>query len=96
MSMKKKMNLVELISAKMNRNQFTDSHRQLIDETRTMMQESGIETRGSIFYPLETRTISASTIGYGAECISTQTTDILSPLRNKLTLAKAGATILTN
>jgi len=58
---------------------------------------SGIQTRGQIYIPVEARAALSATgaSGTGSDLVDTNFLDILTPLRDRLVLAQAGANVLT-
>lgn len=71
----------------------------VVSRGREQLEKAGIQTRGSkgIYIPVESRASFTATgaVGTGSDLINTEFMDILTPLRDRLVLAQAGANVLT-
>ena len=87
--------LLELVDG----GQYSDETRAIIEAGRTALERNGIAaSRGNgLAIPVEGRAsfTATGTVGTGKDIIETSFLDILTPLRDRLVLAKAGATTLT-
>lgn len=81
----------------MNGEAFTDDVLSMNERGAKHLGASGLTTRGTIYVPVESRAAFSATgaAGTGSDLIDTQFMDILTPLRDRLVLAKAGANVLT-
>jgi len=82
-----------------DRGGLTDEVAAFSQRGKEQLAKTGIQTRGSngIYIPVESRASFTGTgaAGTGSDLIDTQFMDILTPLRDRLVLAQAGANMLT-
>lgn len=88
--------LLRAVEARSNGRNLDETSIKVIEAGKEEMRKSGLSYSGDIVLPLEFRgDILAGTANAGQEVVAEDKMGILAPLRNKLVLVKAGATLLS-
>lgn len=95
----KRFSLMQAIRDEMDKNTHSEASKAVFQEGRNEMKHAGVESRGTIVLPTETRAaiVTGQTTGTtaGGYAVATDKMAVLPPLTNYLVLTKAGATYLT-